>query len=247
MLQLELKNKFPELKFICPVLDRMILNGNKLTVNVSKRRNSYVLCITVHRCKSYSFVQIQRDLANFSDEAAETLAKISCNDSPVVLDSDYDGQYICLLNESEKSSSFNTDIPELSIPVLDSEVSNLSVNLHFPLRKQFNELDDLVKTFNLLMIRGCYGRMSIKSGNHLELHFTDGCDHHPSLSIACGLKNITSRAYCEFDANQYGLQASKFNRLLMRRESVFQKFYFSQSKQDSALNYCGPSLEFRAI
>ncbi len=248
MVKLKLQANFPELKFILSTLNRMIIQGNKVTIAVNHNFQTKFVSVKLQRCKTYSFVELKRDLLSFDDKTKKEFAELE-NKHIFLFETDDVGSYLGVSGYDSylELPKFEVlGIPEVIIPELDSVSAKCQVNVSFPLRKKFDELFDFVKIFNLLLARDFYARMTVREVRHLELHFTDGIhDSRPSLTIGFGLHipYRNSKEAATWDDEIYGKEACAFNRLLIKNENTVRKFYCIPPTVDSH----GPRLEFKAL
>ena len=249
----ELKTAFPELEYIFPIINRLIIQGNKVKVSVHNIRNSdtYYLRICLYRCKSYSFVKIKRDLKDVDSETLKTLAEISDADIPYFEAVD-NGKNVLISLYPTFNSLPNIKmltIPDVSIPSLDNLEEPLYLHFSFMLRKSFFELNDLTKIINILLSKNIYAGMRLKSkevrkketGNcvthvatHLELLFMYNVeDHRASISIGFGIVHSSF---------EYGENfATKFNYFFANSKNIHAKFYYYPQINNR------PCMEFRAF
>ena len=252
-IKFELKAAFPELEYIFPIMNRLIIQGNPVAVSVRKIRNShsYYLRICVSRCKKYSFVKIKRDLAEVDAKTIETLSKHTASD--ILYFEAIDGGKIVRVSIYPSYNALPDigmpTIPEFDIPELDNLSENLDLNFSFKLRKKFDELEDLTKVINILLLKNIYAGMRVKTeevtsessqnsvkqhvATHLEMLFMYNVeDHRASLSISFG---VVSSSFVHSEHF-----ASKFNYFFANREDIHAKFYYYPSGNNQ------PCMEFRA-
>ena len=244
-MRLEMKAKFPEMKYIVSVLNRMVLQGNVVKVGIEATAKETYLCICLQRCRKYSFVHVVRTLESIDSETKTEISQIP-DDSILLFDTDDDGTYvdITVYKTFRELPLFHlVGIPDVAIPELDrSDVSNLALNCQFVLRKGFYELGDLVKIFNSMLSKGFYACMKLRESKHLEISFFHNTNATRSiLNIGFGLwipyKN--SKEFIQWDPNTYEQEILEYHRVMLtERTPVVGKFYYVPS---------GPSLEFRAI
>ena len=252
----ELKTAFPELEYIFPIINRLIIQGNLVDVSVHRIRNSdsYYLRICLSRCKKYSFVKIKRDLAEVDAETIATLTELTASD--ILYFEAIDGGKIVRVSIYPSYNALPNivmpSIPEIDVPELDDS-EHLDLNFSFKLRKNFNELDDLTKVINILLLKNIYAGMRVKTeevplstseansnpvkqhvATHLEMLFMYNVeDHRASLSISFGIVS-SSFVHCEHFA-------SKFNYFFANSEDIHAKFYYYPSGNNR------PCMEFRGF
>lgn len=232
-MNIRLKESCPELKFILSVFNGMILDGNKVTVCRESLPGSDWLRVRVHRCKKYAYVELMR--AIYPGEQTEFLRNLA---GIHLFRTDIDGTFIEIVPLDEWDEMVDTlEVPDINIRCLDDAASGYNPMVtQLALRKPFPELEHFAKVCNLMLARGCYFRMTVRNVSHAEFYITDGeHDFRPTLALACGLKR---RSYSADDAEDFGKVAVSFNRLLSRRDTVYQKFYYRCSP---------PSLEIRTL
>lgn len=249
----QLKTAFPELEYIFPIINRLTIQGNPVEVSVRQIRNSdsYYLRICLSRCKKYSFVKIKRDLAEVDTETLSTLSKITVSDI-LYFEAIDAGKIIRVSIYPSYNALPNIGmptIPEFDIPELDNLSENLDLNFSFKLRKKFDELEDLTKVINILLLKNIYAGMRVKTeevpseagqnsvkqhvATHLEMLFMYNVeDHRASLSISFG---VVSSSFVHSEHF-----ASKFNYFFANREDIHSKFYYYPSVNNR------PCMEFRA-
>lgn len=249
----KLKAAFPELEYIFPIINRLTIQGNPVKVSVCQIRNSdsYYLRICLSRCKKYSFVKIKRDLAEVDSETIATLAELTASD--ILYFEAIDGGKIVRVSIYQSYNALPNivmpSIPEIDVPELDDS-EHLDLNFSFKLRKNFDELEDLTKVINILLLKNIYAGMRVKTeevpsseagqnsvkqhvATHLEMLFTYNVeDHRASLSISFG---IVSSSFVHSEHF-----ASKFNYFFANRDNIHARFYYYPSVNNR------PCMEFRA-
>lgn len=249
----QLKTAFPELEYIFPIINRLIIQGNLVDVSVHRIRNSdsYYLRICLSRCKKYSFVKIKRDLAEVDAETIATLTELTASD--ILYFEAIDGGKIVRVSIYPSYNALPNivmpSIPEIDVPELDDS-EHLDLNFSFKLRKNFDELEDLTKVINILLLKNIYAGMRVKTeevpgeagqnsvkqhvATHLEMLFMYNVeDHRASLSISFA---IVSSSFVHSEHF-----ASKFNYFFANRENIHAKFYCYPSVNN------GPCMEFRGF
>ena len=244
-MRLKLQHEFPELRYICSILNRMTIEGNVIRVKIEQALDTPYVRIEVQRCRKYSFVVIQRNLESVDAEIKSELSKISPDDV-LLFDSNETGSYvdICAYESYSKLPRFNLPgIPDIMIPSLDKADDNsLVLKSIFILRKSFYELDYLAKVFNMLLERHAFARMTIKDKKHFELCFFVDADRRPSFHIGFGLwiPKRNSKQFSSWDPAFYENEVARFNRLLTGCDNHFTgKFYLQEGIR--------PTLTFRAV
>lgn len=250
----QLKTAFPELEYIFPIINRLTIQGNPVKVSVRQIRNSdsYYLRICLSRCKKYSFVKIKRDLAEVDEESIATLAELT--DLDILFFEAIDGGKIVRVSIYQSYNALPNivmpSIPENEAPELDVLSEKLDLNFSFKLRKNFDELEDLTKVINILLLKNIYAGMRVKTeevpgeagqnsvkqhvATHLEMLFMYNVeDHRASLSISFA---IVSSSFVHSEHF-----ASKFNYFFANRENIHAKFYCYPSVNN------GPCMEFRGF
>lgn len=250
----KLKAEFPELEYIFPIINRLTIQGNPVEVSVHQIRNSdsYYLRICLSRCKKYSFVKIKRDLAEVNTETISILNKITASDI-LYFEAINGGKIVRVSIYSSYNALPNIvmpTIPEVCISELDDLSENLDLNFSFSLRKKFDELENLTKVINILLLKNIYSGIRVKTeeisissrvaqnqvkhhvATHLEMLFMYNVeDHRASLSISFGIMS-SSFVHSEHFA-------SNFNYFFANRDNIHAKFYYYPCVNNR------PCMEFR--
>ena len=234
MVRLQLATRCPSLRFVLPVLNQMIKSGNTASIDVIKLwedvQKSYVV-LRVKRCKMYSYVNVIHDLASITPDEITYLRGLST----MYFYTDVYGSYIEITEDFRKNSM---RIPEIFIESLD-EKEELQYNTQFTLRKNFDELGNLVKVFNLLLTRDFYPQCEISEGNHFKIRFRNEQACRPVLDVGFGLYTACRNA----SENEKAMDIIKFNSIMARDNWSVGKFYYTPQ----TLANKRPSLEFRVI
>ena len=222
-----LKTGFPELNYLFPILNGMIIQGNRPDVSlkqISSSKGNYYLRIKMRRFKN-SCIKIKRDLESVSDEVFKQVALL-CDDDILYFESDAEGKHVNIHVLSDFMSfpkiSMQT-IPKLSHDFLDP----LKFYGTIKLSCKFSQLESLANIYNIMFSQGYFISLRLR-GRTLEIFaISKPGDHRASLTIGFNVASFDETRISEF--NQ--LSARGFN------HALFKVYSFANS---------GPLLEFKA-
>lgn len=222
-----LKSNFPELNYLFPILNGMIIQGNRPDVSLKQipsSKGNYYLRIKMRRFKN-SCIKIKRDLESVSDEVFKQVALL-CDDDILYFESDAEGKNIKIHVLSDFMS-----FPKIEMPVIPDLSYNFSSPLAFygevKLASKFSQLESLAKIYNLMFSQGYFVSLRLR-GRALEIFaISKPCDHRASLTIGFNVSSFDETRISEF--NQ--LSARGFD------HALFKVYNFANSS---------PLLEFKA-
>lgn len=235
-IEVTLKTAFPELQYLLPIFNRLIIQGNSIKVEVRKTQNldAYYLFIRLRRCKVYSFIEIRRDLSCIDKSTLQEISLISDEDI-LYFETDNEGKTV-IINVVEEFNSIpqiiQPNVPEISSYPLETKKSTECFAFSFDLRKDFTEIDYLIQILNVLLTSKVYAGLCITKKHHLELMFWyNPNDFRPSLKIGFGISSALS---CS--------DITTFNRIFNDDYHIASKFYSFPSPYPKR----GPHVVFKA-
>ena len=209
-IKFELKNNFPELNYICPILNRLIIQGNKHSVSIQHTKDVYFVRINVIK-PDKSFIKIKRDLceATVTEELYKRIAEICDYDIPV-FSTDAIGSVICIdFYESYSKIPKLMDLKPLPIKnkVDITSLEDMSFYMSMELKNPYPELGQLTGIMNLILENIIYVGMRVKQkGNSklLEIHFMyNPSDKRASLTVGFDIVSSSIDAMSITQFNTY--------------------------------------------
>lgn len=228
-----LKDEFPDLNYLFPMINGMIIQGNQPDVSLKPipKTNEYYLRIKIRRY-NHSFIKIKRDLETVSDEVFRQVALL-CDDDIICFKTDLDGKHIYVYVLEDYMS-----FPKISMPVIPKleyefpENNKCKIYKTVKLSSKFSQLENLAKIYNLLFYQGYFVSLRLR-GEALEIFaMANPQDHRASLTIGFNI-NLASSSFNKKDV-------SRFNQLSAQgfKHALFSVYNFKNS---------GPVLECKAF
>lgn len=219
-IKFELKNNFPELNYICPILNRLIIQGSKHSVSIQHTKaDIYYVRINIIK-PDKSFIKIKRDLreATVTEELYKRIAEICDCDIPV-FSTNTNGSVICIdFYESYRKIPTLVDLKPLTIKSQVDKSYHIvkSIHLTIGLKNSYPELEQLTGIMNLILRNNVYVGMRLKIENKtLEIHFMyNPMDKRSSLTvgfIVTSMKIPTITEFNRYFATSYGKFQSRFS------------------------------------
>ena len=221
-IKFELKNNFPELNYICPILNRLIIQGNKHSVSIQLTKDVYFVRINVIK-PDKSFIKIKRDLceATVTEELYKRIAEICDCDIPV-FSTNTNGSVICIdFYEAYSKIPRLTDLKPVPVKnkVDITSLEDMSFYMSMELKNPYPELGQLTGIMNLILENIIYVGMRVKQkGNSklLEIHFMyNPSDKRASLTVGFDIVSSSIDAMLITNFNTYfavsGNSDSKFS------------------------------------
>ncbi len=245
MIRLNLKEKLPELKYLCTVLNRLSIQGNSTTVKIKHSMNRYYVQIEVHRGRKYSFISVRRPIAEVDSETKAEISKISANDI-LSFETDDEGNFINInIYKQFNQIPYQQEMPvppTFILSALDCKSDIIDViNYKFILRKNFNEMEILKNIFNIFLRKNYFCMMSLRKEKHLTINFFEPKETQPTISVGIGLwiPKKNSKLYNFLGKTYYENSIMKFNQISSR--TTFTGMFCINEILER------PALEFRAI